>query len=204
MSISYINSASAAATSVAIPTHRVGDLIIVFAYRNGNNTAPTQPAAGGTVPTWNTISSSGGNLNSSIISYAFATATNTTTGTWTNATQIHVLIYRGVAAIGAFVGNSANNSTTINYAALTFQNANGTSWAVGAAGHRTASDVESAPSGTPSMTNRTSSGTGPESATHDTTVGVTTWNSTNVTVNSSGAWRSWVVELKAARRTVIT
>lgn len=204
MSISYINSAAAAATSVAIPTHEIGDLIVVFAYRSGNNTPPTQPAAGGTVPTWNTIGSSGANTNSSIISYAFATATNTTTGTWTNATQIHVLIYRCVASIGASAGAGANNTTTVNYPALTLQNQNGTSWVIGAAGHRTASNVESAPAGTPAMTNRTSSGTGPESATHDTNGRVTAWNSTNVTVNASGAYRSWVVELKTQRSTIIT
>lgn len=201
MSISYINSAAAAATSVAIPTHQIGDLIVVFAYRNGNNTPPTQPAAGGTVPTWNTIGSSGANTNSSIISYAFATATNTTTGTWTNATQIHVLIYRCVADIGASAGAGANNTTTVNYPALTLQNANGTSWVIGVAGHRTASNVESAPSG---MTNRTSSGTGPESATHDTNGGDAAWTSTNVTVNASGAYRSWVVELKNQRSTIVT
>lgn len=190
MTVSYVGQGANAGTTVTIPAHQIGDLILIFAYRDGNNTAPSTPAAGGTVPTWNLIGSSGGNTNSSNFRWAEATATNTTSGTWTNATELVCLVYRS-ATIGASAGGSGNATTTVNYPALTLQRTDNTSWVVGVAGHRTANDVEQAPSG---MTNRAS--TGSEAAGHDTNGTVTTWASTNVTVNASSAYRSWVVELR--------
>lgn len=190
MAISFIGAQGAAATTVTIPTHQIGDLILIFAYRDGSNTAPTTPAAGGTVPTWNLIGSSGGNTNSSNFRWAKATATTTTSGTWTNATELICLVYRK-ASIGASVGGSGAATTTVNYPALTLNRTDGSSWVVGVAGHRTANNVDLAPG---AMVNRASSGT--EAAGHDTNGGVTTWASTNVTVNASSAYRSWVVELE--------
>ena len=56
MAISIIGTpAAAAATSITLPTHAAGDLIVIFAFKDGATTIPTVPSAGGTVPTWNTI-----------------------------------------------------------------------------------------------------------------------------------------------------
>ena len=52
--------ASAVGTSVAIPAHQAGDLILVFARRASNSSA-TIPSPGGTVPTWITAQSLGAN-----------------------------------------------------------------------------------------------------------------------------------------------
>lgn len=190
MTVSYVGAQGAAAATVTIPTHQIGDLILIFAYRDGSNTAPSTPAAGGTVPTWVLIGSDGANTNSTNFRYAVATATNTTSGTWTNATELLCLVYRG-ARVGAAAGTGANNTTTINYPALTLQRTDNSSWVVGVAGHKTATDVDLAPG---AMVNRVSTGT--EAAGHDTNATVTTWASTNVTVNASSAYRSWVVELR--------
>lgn len=190
MTVSFIGAQGNAGTTVTIPAHQVGDLILIFAYRDASNTAPTTPAAGGTVPTWVLIGSDGANTNSTNFRYAVATATNTTSGTWTNATELLCLVYRG-ASIGAAAGTGANNTTTINYPALTLNRTNNTSWVVGVAGHKTATNVDLAPG---AMVNRVSTGT--EAAGHDTNATVTTWASTNVTVNASSAYRSWVVELR--------
>jgi hypothetical protein len=190
MTVSFIGAQGAAATTVTIPAHQSEDLILIFAYRDGSNTAPSTPTAGGTVPTWNLIGSSGGNTNSSNFRWAVATGSTTTSGTWTSATELICLVYRG-ASVGASIGGSGNATTTVNYPALTLQRTNNSSWVVGVAGHRTANNVDVAPSG---MTNRASAGT--EAAGHDTNATVTSWASTNVTVNASSAYRSWVVELR--------
>ena len=190
MTVSYVGAQGAAATTVTIPAHQVGDLILIFAYRDGSNTVPTAPTAGGTIPTWTQIGSSGGNTNSSRFHYAVATATNTTSGTWTNATELICLVYRG-ASIGASAGGSGAATTSIAYPALTLQRTDNSSWVVGVAGHRTATNVEVAPTG---MTNRASSGT--EAAGHDTNGTVTSWSQQTVTVNASSAFRSWTVELR--------
>jgi len=193
MSISYVGAQGAAATTVTIPTHQSGDMILIFAYRDGSNTAPTVPTAGGTVPTWTLIGTSGGNTNSSRFHYAVATGSTTTSGTWTNATELICLVYRGTKLVGASAGGSGSATTTISYPALTLQRTNNSSWVAGVAGHRTATNVELAPTG---MTNRASSGT--EAAGHDTNGTVSSWSNQNVTVNASSAFRSWTVELRDA------
>ena len=192
MSISFVGAQGAAGTTVTIPAHQVGDMILIFAYRDGSNTAPTTPTAGGTVPTWTLISSAGASTNSANFRYAVATATTTTSGTWTNATEIICLVYRGAKRVGA---NGATNgaSTIISYPALTLQRTDGTSWVVGCAGHRSATNVELAPTG---MTNRVSSGT--EAAGHDTNGVVSSWVLRTVTVNASSGWRGVTVELRDA------
>lgn len=190
MTVSYVGARGAAATTVTIPAHQIGDLILIFAYRDGSNTVPTVPTAGGTVPTWIQIGSSGGNTNSSRFHYATATATTTTSGTWTNATELICLVYRN-ATRGASAGGSGAATTTVNYPALTLQRTDNSSWVVGVAGHRTATNVDLAPTG---MTNRAFAGT--EAAGHDSNGTRTSWTSTNVTVNASSAFRSWTVELR--------
>jgi len=191
MSISFVGAQGAAGTTVTIPAHQVGDMILIFAYRDGSNTAPTTPTAGGTVPTWTLISSAGASTNSANFRYAVATATTTTSGTWTNATETICLVYRGTKLVGV---NGANTSasTIISYAGLALQRTDGSSWVVGCAGHRTATNVELAPTG---MTNRISSGT--EAAGHDTNG--SSWTITRtVTVNANSGWRAVTVELRDA------
>jgi hypothetical protein len=128
---SVVAQASAAATSVAIPTHQVGDLIVVSAR---GTVAPSVPAAGGTVPAWTTIQSSA-QFSIALTVVAFvATATNHTTGTFTNATHIGVLVLRPAAGkklgFGASSVGGANNATTLIYPALTLQAVDGTSLGV--------------------------------------------------------------------------
>jgi hypothetical protein len=190
MSISHIGAQGNAGTTVTIPTHQSGDLILIFAYRDGNNTAPTTPSAGGTVPTWTLIGSSGGNNNSSNFRYAVATGSTTTSGTWTNASELICLVYRGTKFVGDSLGGGAQ-SATIAYPALSLDRTDGSSWVVGVAGHRTATNVDAAPSG---MTNRAFTGT--EAAGHDTDGGVTSWSQQTISAGANSGWRSWTVELR--------
>lgn len=132
MAITVVGQGSAATTSVAIPTHQVGDMILVFT--RGTAAAPTVPAASGTVPAWVTLQSALANAIG-LTSVAFiATATNTTTGTFTNATHICVLVLRPGAGkvldYGASAVGNGNNTQTIIYPALTLTRADGTSMGV--------------------------------------------------------------------------
>ena len=121
MSITVPTSGSSATTSVTIPAHQVGDMIVIMAR---GTVAPTIPAAGGTVPTFTEIGTGG--VNNSVgwrVARAIATATNHTSGTWTNAAQMHVLVLRASAGTLS-VGNApaqagANNTQTIVYPAHT-------------------------------------------------------------------------------------
>lgn len=131
MAVTIVGSASAASTSVAIPTHQVGDLIIVWAYRDGSTAVPSIPAASGTVPAWVTLDAAvGGNTNSAISAYFVATATTTTTGTWTSATGIAVQVVRGQNTynpIGGHVRSTGTGANSVTVPAITLSIADGTS-----------------------------------------------------------------------------
>ena len=90
-----------------------GDLALVFAYRDGSNTAPQLPAG------WTNIASSGANTNSSRVGRRVLQGGDTTTGVWTNATEVQVLVVRGqhpitpIGAAGALPsGATASNRIT--------------------------------------------------------------------------------------------
>jgi hypothetical protein len=108
---------ASATTSVTLPTHAVGDLIVLYCYDNGATTVPGTPTAGGTVPTWTTIDGpTGANFNASKTVYAVATATNHTSGTWTNTNNMIAVVLTGQAGspIGAHneTGSTGTNGAT--------------------------------------------------------------------------------------------
>jgi hypothetical protein len=190
------NSVAGASFPSGLPTHQAGDLIIIFAYRDGDANAPTLPSG------WNIIGSASGaggsNKNSSVMAYRVATASGTASGTWTNATELVVQVYRGASSsspIGA-QADGGSTGTTVTYPALSLNVTNGSSRVAGFAGHQTAAiNLQLAPTG---MTNRTSaSGTG-KVAGHGTSVGVVSWSATNVTLTGTSAgWRARTVEIKS-------
>lgn len=90
---------AADASTVTIPTHQAGDLIVMFAY-SVSNTIPTAPSAGGTVPTWTSLDTGTGDGNASRTASAVASGSTTTSGTWTNGNSLCVVVLRN-AAVGA-------------------------------------------------------------------------------------------------------
>jgi len=182
--------------TATLPAHQAGDLILCFAYRDGNNTAPTVPGGVG----WSTVgSAAGGNTNSSVLVRKVAAGSSETVGTFTNATSVVCLVYRGVnqsSPVGGQADTGAQSST-ITYPALTMTVTDDTSWVAGFAGHRSANvTIETAPSG---MTNRTSvSDATDEAAGHDTNGGVSSWSAQTSSVNgTSSGWRARTVEIVA-------
>lgn len=177
--------ASASGSSLTLPAHAAGDLILIFAYRDGSTTAPSLPSG------WASIHSGGANTNSARLGVKRATSSSETSGTWSNATEIVAVVIPGGGWIGGF-SSGGNSGTSISYPALTMEAGDGTSLVLGFAGHRTATNVEGAPTG---MTNATSAGT--EAAGH--TGGLkSSWSAQSVTVNASSGWRSYTVEIRPA------
>jgi len=163
MAISYISSASGTNTAT-LGTHTTGDLILVFAFRDGNTTAPSLPAG------FTSIQASGASSCSARMGWKIAASGSETVGTWTNATSVIAAVYRGTDGVGgsAITGGS---STVLTFPAVTMLVTNGTSWVVGGVGHRSTNvAIETAPSG---MTNRISvADATDEAALHDTNGGV--------------------------------
>lgn len=127
---SVVGQASAAATSVAIPAHQPGDLILVS---TRGTVVPTVPTASGTVPAWTILQASAQFTTAISVAFFIATGSTTTTGSWTNALHIAVLVLRPTAGSTLSTSSArssvggANNATTIIYPALTLAKTDGTS-----------------------------------------------------------------------------
>lgn len=202
MAISRIGSQTGT-TSLTIPAHQAGDLIVAFAFRDGSTTAPTLPSG----QNWSSPSNAtrAGTTCSHRTAYKIATSSSEATGTFTNATSLIVVVYRGVdknQPIGTNTVNSGS-STSIGYAATNPVNLDGSSWLLGFCGHRSTDvTIETAPSG---MTNITSvSDATDECAAHDTNAGRTTnWSATNASVGgTSSGWTSHVLEIRGERKCI--
>lgn len=141
VSVTYVSSAgnNATVTSITLPTHAVGDLILIFAY-NGTGTMPARPAAGGTVPTWLDIDV-GTSLNNNAlrVCMAIATANNHTSGTWTNGSQFGVIVLRSAYAASPVGGHGvASTATDPSAPAVTMRTNDGTDQIIHFMGVRTA------------------------------------------------------------------
>jgi len=181
---------SVEASSITIPAgHQVGDLIVIFAYRDGSATPPTLPAG------WTSGASHGANTNSCVLGWKIAASSAEVSGTWTNATDMVVHVYRGVHATTPLgtPQSGSGTGTTVTYSAVTLKSKN--SWLAAFAGHRsTNTTLEAPPAG---MTNRTNTaGATAEVSGHDTGGQASSWPSTNVSVGgTSSGWESMTVEI---------
>lgn len=201
MTISYVGAASANATTVDLSGIAVqaGDLIIIGAYRNNNNTAPTIPAD------WSVLGSANGN-NTNSLAAGWRRASSSTppaSGTWANATQLIAGVWRGSVGLilpgNTMMGGAAAIAAggNANYPALTPLSNFTNHWIAAFAGHRSIdSDIEVAPTG---LTNRTSvvGGAAGEWALHDSNGNLSAWASTNytLTTGTSGGHRTFMFEL---------
>jgi hypothetical protein len=185
--ITRVGSASSGLTTATVPAHAVGDLILVYAFRDGNATPPSLPTG------FTNIVNGGANSCSIRVGYKFATSTSDTSGTWTSASELVVVVYRNVASVGHSATNQAS-STTVNYPAVTITGAD--AWFVAGAGTRnTDTVIETAPTGMTLVIDQFN--TTADLAAHDTNAMVhSSWPSTNVSIGgTSGGWESAVVEL---------
>jgi hypothetical protein len=193
--IVFVGQATASGSTATIPAHNAGDLILLFAYRDGSNTPPTIPSGWTAIPTGST--GSGANTNSSVLAYRVATGSDPGTG-WTNANETVVHVYRGVNAspIGGS-GDGGGNGTTVTYPTLTMSVTDGTSWVVGFAGHRsTNTTLQNPPTGMSSRSTLVDATA--EVSGHDTNGGVSSWSATAVSVGGTGSgWRARTVEIKS-------
>lgn len=190
MAIAFIDKATVAGNSVALPSHVAGDIIVIYAYRSSSALAITKPAD------YTNILNGVANTNADCLAYKFAASSSETSGTWANAEGLIAEVYRGVSGIGASLAYT-NVTTPFAYPALTLNVTVGTSWVAAFAGIRIATQApETGPSG---MTNRSSQIiTSGELASHDTDGGVSSWAGGNGGATGGNRHRINTVELLAA------
>lgn len=186
MAISFIQANSANSSSATLSSTTARDLIIVFAYNNASTTVPTVPT-GYTTITSNTTTATAG-----VAAYKLSSGGETSTGTWTNATNIVVIVYRNAFAVGTS-GSGVGNSATITYPTITLKNTSGTSWVAASAIEKSATAGMNGTT-TALVSNRTNQTTVNGL---DTNGGVTSFAAQTLTVTTSGRFVAFSVELLA-------
>lgn len=198
MAISYINSGGTQANTITIPSgHAAGDLLVMFAFRDGSTTAPTIPTGAG----WIQVGLNTGTATSSSTAYKVASSSSETSGTWTNANALICHVYRGQLTTGTPVVNSgaqAGTGTSVNYSGIVTMTGPGTSWVTLFAGHSsTDTALETVKPGTINRSNNV--GAICEVAGHDTGGPVASFSFGTVAIGgTSGNWITKTIEILAA------
>jgi hypothetical protein len=152
--ISYVGGGSSSgttATTIAIPAHQAGDLILII--KTCANSLPAAPAGWSVIYTGNASNAYG------IVGYRFATDSSTVSGTWTNSSSVTmaVAVYRNVFQVGNKGQRFTNINvvTSITWPAFTVLDTTNTKWIVGlgAAISTIASGQPNAPTGRTSRVN---------------------------------------------------
>lgn len=205
MAISYVGGASAAATTLTLPSHNAGDLIFGFAWHSPTNTG-TPAVPSGWYMVRNITRSSGVSARTGVLGYKIAQSNSETSGTWASAILLGCVVYRDTAeyiSVGGWNVNADNTGTAFNYPALT---ANGSlqsnntilgpnTWVVGFGGiNSNALSLETPPSGMTNRVNIAGASVG-ELAIHDTNGNVASWSQTATVLSSADYGSAITVEI---------
>jgi hypothetical protein len=192
MAISRISSATANTNTVSIGTHAANDLLVIFGYREGNNAGPTLPAG------WYQLFSGGGNSTGMTIGWKRATSSIETSGTWTNATTLHALVYRpgtDKIIVPKYYSGASAISVSVQVAAQTvgtFETNSDDLWLVAFIAQRNSSNnLQSATwTGLSNVSSSTDSSTW-QAVVNDTNATRTTaWTAQTATVTNSAGWQT--------------
>lgn len=112
--VSIVGQASNHSSTVSIPTHQAGDVFLMLASGHTSLQVPTAPGAVGTVPTWNSLQTTGGGGSLGVrLAYAVAASSGRTSGTWTNANSLAVVVLRGASVSNPIGGNAVGANSGI-------------------------------------------------------------------------------------------
>jgi len=113
MSISFIAGTSTEATSVTLPSHQAGDLIVMWVYKSSAGTRPVM-VAGWFCATMRTAAS-----QAACLVWKIAASASEVSGTWTNAEIIAAATYRDSANYLVIGGINAAAATATTVVATT-------------------------------------------------------------------------------------
>ncbi len=192
--ISYVsgctpNAGTSCTLASAMTKSNWGNLMVAVAYRSNSATAPTLATG------WTSAKSTTGNTNAIRIGWKLSNGTETTCGTWANATATDCRVYSGNDVhVGTTTSGTTGSSTTISDPTFTLTQTNGSSWVACANGAATATNVDAAPSGLTLRSGTTLDNYGFV----DTNGGVTSFAAHTLTVSPTGVWASACIEILSA------
>jgi len=194
MAISFISGEGANADNVTLGTHASGDILIAFAGLEGSATPPSLPAG------WtNVVATASPDNVASRIGYKIAASSSETSGTWTNAQSLIVLVYRGQHASGPIGANSEDSGggTTVNYPALTLNVTDSTSWVILFCVHSWGTGTLGTPTGATARSVPAGPGGGVMVGSWDSNAGVASWSATTGTAPGYDDYQTRALELIA-------
>lgn len=154
--LSLVGNGTPSTTSVTLPTHTTGDVILIVAMRTADGTTVISTPA-----SWNAHSSD--NVTNRRISLFWRTAPSagTTATGFTNAERCVAWVFRGADQsdpIGDYAYLIDGDSTSFDFAALTLERTNSTSWVCLAGGTRATTTSTTIDTGTVTGTARQGGG----------------------------------------------
>ena len=121
--VTFVGANTASASTVAMPSHQVGDLIIVCAANFASaltSQRPITPNSPTGQPQWTEVRNSGLAGTGVKIAYIVATQNTSVVGSWTRANRVTVAIYRNAKGIkGRGVDGGAFDNNFVRYSAVT-------------------------------------------------------------------------------------
>jgi hypothetical protein len=198
MTISRISSATNNGTTITLGTHAKGDLLMIFGYRDASATAPTLPSG------WYNLMATAASSPSLVVAWKIAASSSESSGTWTNASTLHSIVYRagtGNIVIPTILQTNIATTTTPTFGAPavtgTFPTNIDDYWIVGMMGMRNSSNnLQSATwTGLSNVTSSTDGSSWQVVVNDSNATRTTAWTSQSATVTTSATWRSAVVGL---------
>lgn len=119
MTVSFVGAASAEATSLTLPAHQAGDLLILFVLRNGS-TSPITPPAGWIVAGTAAFGAATAGLQTV---FKIAASSAETSGTWTSASLIGCVVYRDDADYLTLTAPSGSRNAVVSTSVIFAQKA---------------------------------------------------------------------------------
>lgn len=190
--VTYVGANSQRSNTVGIPAHQSGDLIVVIAANSTSDVIPSLPSGWTSLATLTSFYG-----KAARVGYRFAPSSSTTSGTWTNGTNLGCVVYRNVVSVGNVTTDawSGVSTTQANWPSHTPTDSPGFLLAVG--GAFDSSTLSSSPMS--SFTNRLHySDSVPNSTVvvgHDTNGDVASFGGQSDVSTQNGVWLTVILEL---------
>lgn len=106
---SFVGAAQASGTTITLPAHQAGDIIVMWAVSGGDTI--TRPSG------WTGTSAVGGTKpGRGVLAYKIAASSSEVSGTWSSAKALMVAVYRGFTT--ATVGSAVTGSSDPSFSSL--------------------------------------------------------------------------------------
>ena len=199
MTINYVGSAIAEATTLTLPAHVNGDMLVMVAFRNGSNSTQTIPTG------WRKQFNAGTNTSNVVVAIKLAGSDSETSGTWTDSTMLACAAYRSSAYILAigFIWGTAGTTGTLQFQSQTISDLGATSkWIMGVAMHKSNdTNIATPPNSVGQFTTNRASLNGAAAngmAIHDTNgySSISSWATDQLTLTgTTDAWKTVGIEV---------